>query len=282
MEIVKEKAAIRNIIREAQSNGRVVGLVPTMGYFHEGHLQLMRRARSDCDLVVVSLFVNPAQFRPGEDLAAYPRDLERDSEMATSVGVDYIFNPEVEEMYPEGHETFVEVEGLSVMMCGEFRPGHFRGVATVVAKLFNIMPADKAYFGQKDAQQLAVIRRMAADLDFDIEIVGVETVREPDGLAMSSRNIYLGAEERKDAAALYRSLCRARDMIATGERDAETIRAAMEEELSGLPIIKLEYIAICDSIFLQPAGQLRGGVLIALAANVGKARLIDNMAFEIE
>jgi pantoate--beta-alanine ligase len=282
VEVVKEKARIREIVEEARAAGRIVGLVPTMGYFHEGHLELMRRARAECDLVVVSLFVNPTQFGPGEDLQAYPRDFDRDRGMAESVGLDYIFNPEPSEMYPQGFSTHVEVEGLSDILCGAIRPGHFRGVATVVAKLFNIVPAQRVYFGQKDAQQLAVIKRMAADLDFALEVVAVPTVREEDGLAMSSRNIYLTGRDRDDALVLARALRTAAGMIEAGERDVSEISEAMQGVFDALPSVNLEYIAICDTIYLQPLEELHGEVLIAVAARVGKARLIDNMVFEVE
>jgi pantoate--beta-alanine ligase len=282
VEVVKEKARIREIVEEARAAGRIVGLVPTMGYFHEGHLELMRRARAECDLVVVSLFVNPTQFGPGEDLQAYPRDFDRDRGMAESVGLDYIFNPEPSEMYPQGFSTHVEVEGLSDILCGAIRPGHFRGVATVVAKLFNIVPAQRVYFGQKDAQQLAVIKRMAADLDFALEVVAVPTVREEDGLAMSSRNIYLTGRDRDDALVLARALRTAAGMIEAGERDVSEISEAMQGVFDALPSVNLEYIAICDNIYLQPLEELHGEVLIAVAARVGKARLIDNMVFEVE
>ena len=282
MEVIKEKARVRKIVLQAQAAGRTVGLVPTMGFFHQGHLELMRHARADCDLVVVTLFVNPTQFTPGEDFEDYPRDFERDSEMAASVGVDYIFNPEVAEMYPEGFSTHVEVEGISDILCGAIRPGHFRGVATVVAKLFNIVPANKAYFGRKDAQQLAVIKRIAADLDLPLEVIGVDTVREPDGLAMSSRNTYLGESERLDALALSEALGVAAGMIASGKRSAAEVTKAMQGVFDALPSVNLEYIAICDNIYLRPLSELRGEVLIAVAARVGKARLIDNMLFEVE
>ena len=282
MEVVKEKARIREIVEEARAAGRTVGLVPTMGYFHGGHLELMRRARAECDLVVISLFVNPTQFGPGEDLEAYPRDFERDRGMAEGVGVDYIFNPEPEEMYPEGFSTHVEVEGVSDILCGAIRPGHFRGVATVVAKLFNIVPANRAYFGQKDAQQLAVIKRMATDLDFSLEVIAVPTVREEDGLAMSSRNTYLTGRDRADALVLSRALRTAAGMIEAGERDASEVSRAMQGVFDALPSVNLEYIAICDNIYLKPLEELHGEVLIAVAARVGKARLIDNMVFEVE
>jgi pantoate--beta-alanine ligase len=282
MEVIKEKARIRSIIDEAKAGGKTVALVPTMGFFHEGHLELMRMAKADCDVVVVSLFVNPTQFTPGEDFEEYPRDFERDREMAEGVGVDYIFNPEVHEMYPPGSSTHVEVEELSDLMCGARRPGHFRGVATVVAKLFNIMPAQRAYFGQKDGQQLAVLRRMAADLDFDVEIIAVPTVREPGGLAMSSRNTYLTAQQREDALVLSSALRKAGELIEAGQRRPEALVSAMEEVFDASPSVNLEYIYICDNISLQPVDVLDGQVMIAVAARVGRARLIDNMVVEIE
>jgi pantoate--beta-alanine ligase len=282
MEVIKKKNEMRAIVEDARAQGRTVGLVPTMGFFHDGHLDMMRRARADCDVVVVSLFVNPTQFGPGEDLEAYPRDAEGDRALAESVGVDYMFAPEVEEMYPVGSTTSVEVENLSDVMCGLARPGHFRGVATVVAKLFNIVPAQRAYFGQKDAQQLVIIRKMAADLDFPVEIIAVPTVREPDGVAMSSRNTYLDPQEREQAVALCRSLQAARALVDEGERRAEVISSAMEAAVAAFPLVNLEYIAICDNIFLLPLEELSGEVLVAIAARVGRARLIDNMVLEIK
>jgi len=282
MEVIKKKDKMRGLVDEAKARGETVGLVPTMGFFHEGHLELMRRARAECDVVVVTLFVNPTQFGPGEDLDAYPRDFERDRALAESVGVDYIFAPEVEEMYPEGTATFVEVEELHRVMCGRTRPGHFRGVATIVSKLFNIVPAHRAFFGQKDAQQLVIIRKMAADLDFPIEIISVPTLRESDGVAMSSRNTYLEPEEREQAIALHRSLEAARLLVEQGQRQAGKIRSAMENLISTFPLVNLEYISICDNIFLRPLEELSGEVLVAVAARIGRARLIDNMVFRIE
>jgi len=281
MEVITEKARMRLLVDRAKAAGRTVGLVPTMGFFHQGHLELMRRARADCDLVVVSLFVNPTQFTPGEDFADYPRDFERDKGMAEEVGVDFIFAPDPEEMYPEGFSTRVEVEGLSDLMCGLQRPGHFSGVATVVSKLFNIVPAQKAYFGQKDAQQLAVLRRTAQDLDFGVEIIAVPTVREPDGLAMSSRNTYLSPSDRQNALVLSRALEEAAGLIEEGETSADVVARAIEDVFEAFPAVNLEYIAICDNIFLHPLDEMKGQVLIALAARVGKARLIDNMVFDL-
>ncbi len=281
MVVVREPAEMRRLVESAKARGKTVGLVPTMGFFHRGHLELMRRAVAECDEVVVTLFVNPTQFAPGEDLADYPRDFDRDRRMAESEGVSYLFVPGPEEMYPQGFVTSVEVEGLSQVMCGAGRPGHFQGVATVVAKLFNIIPAQAAYFGQKDAQQLAVIGAMARDLDFPVVIKAVPTVREDDGLAMSSRNIYLGPEEREAATVLFRSLAAARELICSGERDASVIREAIGEVISTEPLVNLEYVSICGNIYLEPLSELSGEVLIALAARVGKARLIDNMVFEL-
>jgi len=273
---------MRGLVERARAAGRVVGLVPTMGFFHEGHLEMMRRARAECDVVVVSLFVNPTQFGPAEDYDAYPRDFERDGALAEEVGVDYLFSPGAEQMYPEGFQTSVSVEEISKVMCGAIRPGHFDGVAAVVAKLFNIIPAHKAYFGQKDAQQLVIIQRMAEDLNFPLEMVAVPTVREEDGLAMSSRNSYLSQEERRAATVLYRSLETAASLIESGERNAEVIRGDMEKVISTEALVNLEYIVICDNIYLQPLSELSGEVLVALAARVGVARLIDNMVFVVE
>jgi pantoate--beta-alanine ligase len=282
VEVVRDIDRMRDLVERARAAGHAVGLVPTMGFFHEGHLELMRRARADCDVVVVTLFVNPTQFGPAEDYDAYPRDFERDSALAEGVGVDFLFSPGAEQMYPEGFQTSVSVEEISKVMCGASRPGHFDGVTTVVAKLFNIIPAHKAYFGQKDAQQLVIIRRMAQDLNFTVEIVAVPTVREEDGLAMSSRNSYLSPEERRAATVLYRSLETAASLIETGERSAEVIRGEMGKVLSTEALVNLEYIVICDNIYLQPLPELSGEVLVALAARVGKARLIDNMVFDVE
>ena len=282
MEVVRDIEGMRDLVERTRAAGRLVGLVPTMGFFHEGHLELMRRARTECGVVVVTLFVNPTQFGPSEDYDAYPRDFERDSALAEAVGVDYLFSLEAEEMYPEGFQTTVSVKELSEVMCGEDRPGHFDGVATVVAKLFNIIPAHRAYFGQKDAQQLLVIRRMARDLNFPIEIIAVPTVREEDGLAMSSRNSYLSPEERLAATVLYRSLEAAASLIESGENSTGVIREEMEQVISTEPLVNLEYVTICDNIYLQPLSELSGEVLLALAARVGRARLIDNMVFDVE
>lgn len=279
---VKTIKDVRKMVREARDKGQSVGFVPTMGYFHEGHLSLIRRAKAENDLVVVSLFVNPLQFGPKEDLASYPRDLKRDQEMAFQAGADILFTPEAGEMYPSNFQTFVEVAEISQGLCGESRPGHFRGVATVVLKLFNIVAADRAYFGEKDAQQLRVVRRMAADLNLDLQIIGCPIVREPDGLAMSSRNVYLNPEERQAALVLYRALQTAKQSIENGERDPQIINRRMQEIFLAEPLAEVDYIAIVSSETLKPIVPLSGEVLIALAAKVGKTRLIDNMTIQID
>ena len=282
MLLVKEIQEMRRIVSEWRQAGGKVGFVPTMGYFHQGHLTLMERAREENDYVVVSLFVNPTQFGPGEDFARYPRDLERDCRLAEEAGVDAMFHPAPEEIYPGGYQTYVEVTGLSQGLCGASRPGHFRGVATVVTKLFNIVTPDRAYFGEKDAQQLRVIKRMVADLNLPVEIRPVPTVREEDGLAMSSRNTYLSPEERRQATALYQSLLWAKERVAEGERDPARFREGMERIIAGYPLVNLEYLEFRDDETLAPLAELKGKVLIAIAARVGTARLIDNITVEVE
>ena len=280
MKIVHTIAEIREFVRQARLAGCTVGLVPTMGYLHEGHLELMRRARERCGIVVASVFVNPTQFGPNEDLARYPRDLERDARLAAEVGVDVIFNPPVEEMYPPGYCTYVDVERITENMCGASRPGHFRGVATVVTKLFNIVRPDAAFFGQKDAQQALVIRRMAADLNMDLEIVTVPTVREPDGLAMSSRNVYLDPEQRRAALVLAQSLDRAVEAVRAGERDVQRIRRLVEELIRAEPLALIDYVEIYSYPGLEPVERLQGQALLALAVKFGQTRLIDNVILE--
>ncbi|ABZ83884.1 pantoate--beta-alanine ligase [Heliomicrobium modesticaldum Ice1] len=267
--------------REQAREGRTIGFVPTMGYLHEGHLTLMRRAREACDRVVVSIFVNPLQFGAGEDFAEYPRDLIRDSRLAESAGVDVLFAPSAREMYPKGYHTFVDVERLTEGLCGASRPGHFRGVTTVVCKLFNIVRPDVAYFGQKDAQQLAVIRRMTEDLNLPVSVVGVPIVREADGLAMSSRNVYLSPQERQAALVLSRALARARELIEGGERDVARLRQIITETITAEPLAAIDYVSIVDNRFIQPVETLAGECLIALAVRIGKRRLIDNMVVEV-
>ena len=253
-----------------------VGLVPTMGYLHEGHLSLVRRAKEECASVVVSIFVNPTQFGPSEDLAAYPRDMERDLRSLDTLHTDLVWTPTPEIMYPYGYQTWVQVEALTEPLEGARRPGHFRGVTTVVAKLFNGVQPAKAYFGQKDAQQAAVIRRMALDLNFPLEVVVCPTVREPDGLAMSSRNAYLDPEQRQAATVLYRALNAARDAYEAGERDAEKLRALMRETIAAEPLARVQYVSCADYDTLQELETVGGKTLLSMAVYVGKTRLIDN------
>jgi pantoate--beta-alanine ligase len=257
--------------------GRRIAFVPTMGFLHEGHLCLVRAGKKHGDRLVVSIFVNPAQFAPREDFSAYPRDFSRDRELLEQAGVDVLFHPSVAEMYPEGHQTHVQVENLSAPLCGAFRLGHFQGVATVVAKLFNIVQPHVAIFGCKDFQQLQVIRRMTRDMSFRVEIVGHPTVREPDGLAMSSRNVYLNAAEHQAALCLSRSLRAAERLVRSGERRVSVILDRVKREISAEPLARLEYASLCDAETLGEIEELRGGAVLALAVWIGKARLIDNV-----
>ncbi len=280
MIVARSKAELSEVLAPARAAGRTIGLVPTMGALHDGHLSLLRSAREHSELVVMSLFVNPAQFGPGEDLAAYPRDEERDLELAEANGVDVVWAPSVDEVYPPGFDTAVVVgEDLTGVLCGEPQqrgPDHFRGVTTVVVKLFNVVRPTIAFFGQKDAQQAIVIRRIAADLDFDVEIEVVATVREDDGLAMSSRNAYLGPQDRKSAAALSRALAAIRQSAEAGERDTQRALAKGRAELLEAGI-EAEYLEARDATTLAPAQSFNGRpVLVAVAARVGRARLIDN------
>ena len=257
-----------------------VGLVPTMGYLHEGHLSLVRRARKGCDHVVVSIFVNPTQFGPKEDLSKYPRDLDRDLSLLNPLGVDLIWMPTAEIMYPPGFQTWVEVETITQPLEGTLRPGHFRGVTTVVAKLFNAVQPHSAYFGQKDAQQAAAIRQMARDLNFPIEIVICPIVREPDGLAMSSRNVYLEPEQRKAATVLSRALQAAKEAYEEGERDADTLRGKMKEVLASEPLANVQYVSCADYDTLKELNTVTGKALLSMAVFIGKTRLIDNIVLE--
>ena len=256
-------------------DGRV-GLVPTLGYLHEGHLSLARRARAECDRVVATIFVNPTQFGPTEDLSKYPRNLKGDLSLLESAGVDLVWTPDNETIYPPGFSTWVEVEGLTKPLEGASRPGHFRGVTTVVAKLFNAIQPQVAYFGQKDAQQAAVIRKMARDLNFPIEIVVCPTVREADGLAMSSRNSYLSPEERASATILFRALTAAKDAFERGERDAEALRKLMAETIASEPRAKMQYVSVADYDTLEELQTVTGKTLLSMAVFMGKTRLIDN------
>ena len=267
---------LRKKLGAARAENKRVGFVPTMGYLHEGHLTLMREAKKHADVVVVSIFVNPTQFGPDEDLEKYPADLARDRALSESVGVDVLFTPSAKEIYPEGYATSVNVEGITEVLCGRSRPGHFSGVATVVTKLLNIVEPDIAVFGEKDWQQLAVIRRMVADLNIDTEILGVPTVREADGLAMSSRNTYLSADERKAALVLPEALKIARAMVDNNVRASAEIEQAMRAEIDAESLVELEYLEVCDPRSLTKVTEIEGDTLIAIAAKVGKTRLIDN------
>ena len=275
--VVERIADLRALLDAERARGRVVGFVPTMGYLHNGHASLMRRARVENDLVLVSIFVNPLQFGPSEDLAAYPRDLERDLAICASENVDLVFHPGIDEMYPESAAVTVTVGKIGTILEGRTRPGHFDGVATVVSKLFNIAGPCRAYFGEKDAQQLVVIRRLARSLDFPVEVIGCPTVREPDGLAMSSRNIYLEGDDRRAAAVLKRALDEGAQLIADGERSGAKIRDVMASTIQAEPLARLDYAACVDTETLEEAADVRGPVLLAVAAWVGKARLIDNL-----
>ena len=253
-----------------------VGFVPTMGYLHEGHLSLIRRAKEECNHIVVSIFVNPTQFGPKEDLSKYPRDLERDLSLIEPLGVDLAWMPSAEIMYPKGYQTWVEVEAITSPLEGAVRPGHFRGVTTVVAKLFNAVQPHKAYFGQKDAQQAAVIRQMTRDLNFPIKIVVCPIVREADGLAMSSRNVYLDPEQRKAATVLFRSLSTAKEAYENGERNAEKLRGKMKDVLAGEPLANVQYVSCADYDTLEELTEIKGKALLSMAVFIGKTRLIDN------
>ncbi|MDN5326307.1 MAG: pantoate--beta-alanine ligase [Moorella sp. (in: firmicutes)] len=281
MELLPTIAAVRNYVAAARHRGLTIGLVPTMGYLHEGHLSLARAARQQNDVVIMSIFVNPTQFGPNEDFARYPRDLERDRELAAGAGVDAVFAPAVAEMYPAGYATYVQVEGLTEVLCGASRPGHFRGVTTVVSKLFNIVQPDRAYFGQKDYQQALVIKKMVRDLNFPVEIITIPTVREADGLALSSRNKYLTPEQRRSALSLHRALNLGSELIKAGEREAAAVRRAMEKEITAWPETRIDYIAISDAGTLKPLERIAGRVLLALAVWVGNTRLIDNEVLEV-
>ncbi|ACM61067.1 pantoate--beta-alanine ligase [Caldicellulosiruptor bescii] len=280
MVVVQKIQEMKEIAKKLKKEGKSIGFVPTMGYLHEGHLSLVRLSKQQNDITIMSIFVNPIQFGPNEDYDRYPRDFERDKSLAEKEGVDYIFYPSVEEMYPEDFKTVVSVKKITEIMCGKSRPGHFDGVATVVLKLFNIVNPDRAYFGQKDAQQLAVIKQMVKDLNLDVEIVPCPIVREQDGLAMSSRNVYLSEEERKSATVLYRALNLAKEMIEKGQKDVSSIKRAMEEMILKEKYTKIDYIEFVNNDTFEIISKVEGKVLIALAVFVGKARLIDNIVVE--
>jgi len=280
METIHTLEWMKQVARQARADGRLVGFVPTMGALHEGHLSLIRAAQQQCSPVIASIFVNPAQFGPSEDLEKYPRQMEADGAALEELRVDYLFAPTAKEMYPDGFRTFVHVEGLSERLEGKSRPGHFRGVSTVVLKLFEIVQPHYAFFGRKDAQQARIIRQMAADLNLDTHVVICPTVREADGLAMSSRNAYLRPDERRAATALYRALAATRKEINAGEHDAMRLAGVMRGVLSGETLLSVDYAEIVDADTFEPVTRLRRGCLAVLAVFVGKTRLIDNMAME--
>lgn len=282
MQIVKTIDEVRSAVKQWKREGLSVGLVPTMGFLHEGHKSLIERAVKENDRVVVSDFVNPTQFGPNEDLASYPRDLDRDAKLCEDAEAALLFNPEPEEMYFEDRTTSVNMEGLTRELCGKSRPIHFSGVCTVVSKLFHIVTPDRAYFGQKDAQQLAVIKRMVRDLNFDIKIVGCPIIREEDGLAKSSRNTYLNEEERKAAVILNQSLKIGKEMVEKGEKDATKVKEAIVKNLTTEPLAKIDYVEVVDFDTIEPITTIKGSVLTAIAVYIGKTRLIDNFIVNTE
>jgi pantoate--beta-alanine ligase len=269
--------AIRQVVAEARAQGKTIGLVPTMGALHAGHLSLCETAQAVSDFVIVSIFVNPTQFGPSEDFHRYPRPFEADQRLCADVGVDAIFHPEPAVIYPPGFHTYVEVEELQDVLCGSSRPGHFRGVCTVVLKLFNIVGPDHAFFGQKDAQQVRIIQQMVRDLNVPVEVRVVPTVREPDGLALSSRNQYLDAEQRRQAVVLFQALLAARECIAAGEHDAGKLRQQMIEQITTAPAAAIDYVAVVSADTLRPVERVDEKVLLALAVKFGNTRLIDNL-----
>ncbi len=281
MILVETVAGMKALSRGWKRAGKSVGFVPTMGYLHEGHLSLVRESKTRADVTVVSIFVNPAQFGPNEDLAKYPRDLAKDAAYLERAGVDVLYHPPAAEVYPPGYRTYVEVEGLQDKLCGRSRPGHFRGVATVVLKLFETVGPDLAFFGAKDAQQVLIIERMARDLDLGVEVVTCPLVREPDGLALSSRNAYLSPEERQAALALSIGLRWAERAVAAGERDPAKVVAGIRAVLEAEPLARIDYVEAVDPGTLEPVAEMRGPVLVAVAAFVGSTRLIDNVRIAV-
>lgn len=283
MKTIISTLEMQNFSEQARLRKKTVGLVPTMGYLHKGHLSLIGKAKRSCDVVITSIFVNPAQFAPNEDFARYPRDIERDTQLCKSAGSTVLFVPDENEMYPEGYSTYVAVERLSAILEGKFRPTHFRGVATVVAKLLSLTKPHKAFFGQKDAQQCVVIRKMVKDLNLGVEVVTAPIVREKDGLAMSSRNVYLSAEERSEALILHASLRRAQEMADNGERNAAVIAGEMRHMIETRPSAKIDYVAVVDAESLADIDSLERGIpaLVALAVRFGSTRLIDNTVIKI-
>lgn len=280
MEIITEAKEIQIRGEQLRQKGKTIGFVPTMGALHKGHLYLMRRAREENDIVIASIFVNPIQFGPGEDFQSYPRDLEYDKNLASEVGTDIIFAPLPDQMYGLDHCSFVEVKGLSEVLCGASRPGHFKGVTTVVAKLFNLVRPHTAYFGQKDYQQAIIIKRMVKDLNFNLKIEVYPIVREEDGLAVSSRNSYLSLRERQAALVLFNALQRAKNMLESGEDKAERIKEALIDIIEKEPLAKIDYVEVADTESLEPILEIGGKTLVALAVKIGKTRLIDNLLYE--
>lgn len=280
MEIIRTVADMKARAAAWKAEGLSIGLVPTMGSLHEGHESLMDAAREASDRVVVSVFVNPIQFGPGEDYEAYPRDLERDARICERHGVDVVFQPEVDDMYAPAHNTFVVMETLTDSLCGASRPGHFRGVCTVVTKLLNIVQPHRAFFGQKDAQQLAIIKRMVADLNMNVTVVGCPIVREADGLAKSSRNAYLSAEERQAALVLSRAIFAGKAAVEAGERDAAALKALMGGIIEAEPLARIDYVEVVDGVTMQPTDAIGAMALVAMAVYIGSTRLIDNFLYE--
>ena len=282
MKVVSTIKEVREIVKAWKAEGKSIGFVPTMGYLHEGHESLIKRAVAENDVAVVSIFVNPMQFGPTEDLASYPRDLEADSKLCEADGAKLIFHPEPEEMYHDGFCSFVDMNGLTNALCGLSRPVHFRGVCTVVSKLFNIVKPDRAYFGEKDAQQLAVIKRMVDDLNMDIEIIGCPIIREADGLAKSSRNTYLSEETRKQAVILSKALRQGKEMIEAGERNPEVVKKIIRDTIETMPLAKIDYVEMVDFKTFENVTEITGEVLTAVAVYIGKTRLIDNFIIQIK
>ena len=279
--VTRTPEEVKEVIKDWKKQGYSIGLVPTMGYLHEGHGSLIKRAVEENDKVMVSVFVNPIQFGPNEDLETYPRDFDADLKMIESLGADMVFHPEPSDMYASDFSTTISVAGVSENLCGARRPGHFNGVCTVVTKLFNLSEADRAYFGQKDAQQLAVVRRMVRDLNANIEIIGCPIIREDDGLAKSSRNTYLSSEERKAATVLNKALCAGKQMVEEGEKSALTVKSRIEDIISKEPLAKIDYVEITDWNSIEPVDIIDGSILCAIAVYIGNTRLIDNFIYEV-
>lgn len=281
MRVIETISDMKAVIRSNKDLGKTIGLVPTMGYLHEGHLSLMKKSVEGNDFTVISIFVNPTQFGPNEDFEKYPRDIERDLRLAESVGVDVVFSPSVAEMYPDNYKTYVAVEDITNVLCGLSRPGHFRGVTTVVNKLFNIVEPNKAYFGQKDAQQVVVLKKMVRDLNMNLEIVTCPIIRESDGLAMSSRNVYLNKDERLAALILSKSLFEVEEMIKQGEKSREKVVKYLKDRIKSEKLADIDYVEVVSTDGLGQVEKLEGSILVALAVRFGKTRLIDNIVVEV-